>query len=409
MGSIAELYFSEYPVNGTKNYLDQWIFKESDKRVFQRKISERNELIWGEHDGDDEIETAYVFEASVATIIKRLEVMGYTIEACKNDFEHRVREELKKLKDIEDHDIEFVNDQREIYAKYGKFEAWLEAFRIIVTEKVKSVYYFSEPRKIHENELVNYMLNPTSVWNEDSHPYGFEYPCLDFNMFSRVFLEACEPDAIVQLDATDLVLGGWYEGFEHLEDIVKPNTRFYGVLCESLSEIEALVADGGQSKNEKLLSKLLYANIVTAFETYLSDTFVYTVVSLSPLIRRIVETDPEFSKRKMEVTDLFRRYDGIRDEVAEYLMGLIYHNLSKVKQLYRSVLCVDFPKDLSSIFTAINVRHDIVHRNGRNKQGEEHLLNFDSVSELLSTIRDFVKSVDIQVKNVYPQMLEKDF
>ncbi|MBL4710220.1 MAG: hypothetical protein JKY48_17450 [Flavobacteriales bacterium] len=43
MASFAELYFSEYSVNGTKNYLDQWIFKESDKRIFQRNISERND------------------------------------------------------------------------------------------------------------------------------------------------------------------------------------------------------------------------------------------------------------------------------------------------------------------------------------------------------------------------------
>jgi len=86
MGSIAELYFSEYPVNETKNYLDQWIFKESDKRVFQRKLSERSELVWEKHEEDDEVETAYVFEASTSTIINRLEVLGYTIEACKSIF-----------------------------------------------------------------------------------------------------------------------------------------------------------------------------------------------------------------------------------------------------------------------------------------------------------------------------------
>ncbi len=84
MGSFAELYFSEYPISGTKNYLDQWIFKESDKRVFQRNLS-----------GDDGVETVYAFETTVETSIKRLEVMGYTIECCKNDFEHKINEELK--------------------------------------------------------------------------------------------------------------------------------------------------------------------------------------------------------------------------------------------------------------------------------------------------------------------------
>ncbi|MFC1685194.1 HEPN/Toprim-associated domain-containing protein [Pseudomonadota bacterium] len=409
MGSIAELYFSEYPVNETKNYLDQWIFKGSDKRVFQRKLSERSELVWGKDEEDDEEETAYVFEAPTSTIINRLEVLGYTLEACKNNFERRVKEEITKLKDVEEHDSDFVRKQRELYSKYGRFEQWLDAFKIIVTEKPKEVGYFSEPEKVHDNELVNYMLNPPDIWNEDLHPIGFEYPCLDFNIFARVFLEVCEQDSLVQLDATDLVLGGWYEGFEHLEDIVKPNTRFFSVLSESLSEIEALVADGDKYSNELLMAKLLYANVITAFEAYLSDTFIYTVVSFPPLIRRIVETDPEFSKRKLDVSDLFRRHDGIRDEVANYLEGLIYHNLSKVKQLYKSVLCVDFPKDLSAIFKAINIRHDLVHRNGRNKEGEGHRIKLEAVIELITSIRIFVDNIDTQVKNVYPGMLERDF
>lgn len=410
MGSIAELYFSEYPVNETKNYLDQWVFKESDKRVFERSISDRNEMVWGkQHKDDNEVETAYVFEATVDTIIKRLEVMGYTLEACKNDFEHRIKEELRDLKDIEEHDIEFVNRQREIYSKFGSFEAWLDAFKTIRIQNIEAVYYFDKPKNVHSDELINYMLNPSSVWNEDAHPCGFEYPCLDFNLFARVFLEICEPQQIVQLDATDLVLGGWYDGFEHLEDVVKPNTRFYSVLRESFTEINAVIKDGNKSENERLLSKLLYANVITAFETYLSDIFVYTVISFPPLIRRVVENDPEFSKRKLDVTGLFRRYDGIRNEVAEYLESLIYHNLQKVRELYRSVLCVNFPKDLSKIFKAIEIRHDIVHRNGRNKQGELHELNLSAVTELLNTIVDFVDTVDLQVKNVYPQMLEKDF
>jgi len=360
MGSLAVLYFSEYPVYETKNYLNKWIFKESDKRVFQRKISDRNDLIWGDtYKGEDEIETAYVFEAPVATIIKRLEVQGYTIEACRNDFKYRIKEELKKLKDIEEHDIEFVTTKRKIYANFIMFDVWLKALKIIITKKLKDASCFDKPQKVHDNELVNYMLNPTAVWDEDLHPYRFKYPCLDFNIFYRVLLEVCESDAVVQLDATDLVLGGWYEGFEHLKDMVKPNTRFYGVLCKSLSEIEALAKNGCQDKNEELFYKLLYANIITAFETYLSDTFVYTVVNFPPLIRRIVESDPVFSKTKICVSDLFRRYDGIREEVAQYLESLIYHNLSKVKELYSSVLCVDFPKDLSLIFKAIKTRHDI--------------------------------------------------
>lgn len=409
MGSIATLFFSGYPVNDTKNHLDQWIFKESDKRVYTRKISERDDITWGVHEGEDDTETAYTFEATVETAIKRLELRGYTLEACKNDFEHRVREEILKLSKLVEHDAEFVSNQRRIYSKYGSFDRWINAFQLIVEDRPKPVYYFSEPEKVHEDELVNYMLNPPSVWNEDWHPCGFEYPSLDFNFFARTFLEACDRKSTVQLDATDLVQGGWYEGFEHLKDIVKPNTRFHGVFSESINEVLKLVSEGNNLCNRSLLAKVLYANVISALETYLSDTLVYTVISFPPLIRRVIESDPEFKKRKLELSDLFRRHDGIKSEVSKYLEGLMYHDLAKINELYKSTLCVDFPKDMGDIFRAVDIRHDIVHRNGRRRTGENVDLSLESVKELTSKMKSFVESIDLQVKNVYPTVLEGEF
>ncbi|ESQ14320.1 MAG: hypothetical protein N838_33220 [Thiohalocapsa sp. PB-PSB1] len=409
MGSIATLYFSGYPVEDTKNRLDQWIFKESDKRVFERKLSERNDLTWGEIADEGEVETAYVFEATVETIINRLEVLGYTLEACKRDFIETIKEELRKLPELQEYDAEFVRSHRAICANFGKFEQWLEAFSVIVRDRPKEVFYMSEPERVHEDDLINYMLNPSPVWSEDWHPCGFQYPSRNFNFFARAFLESCDRRSSVQLDATDLVNGGWYEGFEHLEDVVKPHTRFFDVFQQSAAEVSELAGQGEALANTDLLAKVLFANVITALETYLSDTFVHTVISFPPLIRRLVESDPEFQKRKLELKDIFRRHDGIKGEVAEYLEGLMYHNLAKVRELYRGTLCVEFPKEMAEIFRAIEDRHDIVHRNGRRRSGEVIKPDLSSVEQLLVTATKFVEQVDSQVKDVYPKVLDGEF
>jgi hypothetical protein len=409
MGSLATLYFSGYPVEDTKNYLNQWIFKESDKRVFERKVSARNDLAWGKIADEGEVETAYVFEATVETVINRLEVLGCTLEACKRDFTRSIKEELRKVSDLEDCDVDLVRSHRAVYVNYGKFEQWLNAFSVIVQDRPKEVFCMSEPERVHKDNLINYMLNPSPVWSEDWHPCGFQYPSQDFNLFARAFLESCDRNSLVQLDATDLVNGGWYEGFDHLEDIVKSHTRFFDIFQKSAAEISSLAGQAEALANTDLLAKILFANIITALETYLSDAFVYTVISFPLLIRRLVESDPYFKNKKLELKDIFRRHEGIKGEVAEYLEGLMYHNLSKIRQLYRGTLCVEFPKDIGEICRAIEDRHDIVHRNGRRRSGVLVDPDLDSVKQLLATAVAFVEQVDSQVKDVCPNVPDGEF
>ncbi len=400
MGSFATLFFAGYPVNDTKNYLDSWIFKESDKRVFKRKLLERDDITWEPSSDDDKIETAFVFEASVSTIIKRLEVLGHTLEACEHDFKKNIQNELKKLPEIEEYDAEFVVMYRALYSKYGKFEQWLDAFAVIVRDRPHPVYSFEESKKVHDNQLVDYMLNSSPIWSEDWHPCGFQYPTQNLNLFARAFLESCDKDAVVQLDATDLVEGGWYEGFVHLEEIVNPHTRFYDVFCNSLAEVMELADQGQALGNQTLLAKVLFANVITALEAYLSDTLVYTIISFPPLVRCLVESDPEFQRRKIELKDLFRRHDAIKSEVGEYLEGLMYHNLSKVRELYRTTLRVEFPREMGDIFRAVEDRHDIVHRNGRRRTGEIVELSMNAVKGIADAAKLFVEHIDHQVKNV---------
>lgn len=66
MGSHAYIAVDGYPIESTNNDFYQWYFKKSDRRIVQRKVSERNQLFWATPDPDiaDEIEEAYIFEAS---------------------------------------------------------------------------------------------------------------------------------------------------------------------------------------------------------------------------------------------------------------------------------------------------------------------------------------------------------
>ncbi len=79
MGTYCELYVDNHPVLSSKsNAVDvvMTLFREEDKKVYERKVSERNPLHWGHLEDDGEVETVYEYSNTVAIIIDRLEVMS---------------------------------------------------------------------------------------------------------------------------------------------------------------------------------------------------------------------------------------------------------------------------------------------------------------------------------------------
>lgn len=186
--------------------------------------------------------------------------------------------------------------------------------------------------------------------------------------------------------------------------IISANKEFYNTFLQSTFEIEALI--GAKLSDERLrksLDRLLYANVISVIETYLSDAFINIVMSDPVLIRKMVETTPEFKKRKFDFSEIYFKYESLESEVREYLVSIIYHNLAKVKNMYKSVLNVEFPDDLAKMYTAVINRHDVVHRNGKNKEGDILDIKKEEIVELISSARTFVEHINLQL----PSVMEK--
>ncbi|WP_237673477.1 HEPN/Toprim-associated domain-containing protein [Vreelandella profundi] len=92
MGTYTDFSIAGYPLISSKSAVvseAMTVFRESDKKVFTRKLGDRNPLVWGDVFADeaDEIETATIYACGTDEIIDRLEVMGFTINRVRCDFE----------------------------------------------------------------------------------------------------------------------------------------------------------------------------------------------------------------------------------------------------------------------------------------------------------------------------------
>jgi len=162
----------------------------------------------------------------------------------------------------------------------------------------------------------------------------------------------------------------------------------------SVTNVENLLNISVEAVVQQSLLRLLYANVITAMETYLSDLFISKVTSDPILFRRFIEKNKDFQNEKISLSELFRAHEGIEKRVKAYLTGLVWHRLEKVKALFEEVLEIQFPPDLSALFKAILVRHDIVHRNGKSPDGVEHSITRQEILELISVVNQLVNHIE---------------
>ena len=178
-----------------------------------------------------------------------------------------------------------------------------------------------------------------------------------------------------------------------LDDIARITTY-----CHSFSgailDIEALLKTSVPDPVAGCFHRLLFVNVVTALETYLSDAFISTVINQPAFMRKFVETTPEFRSEKISLADAFKAPEQAERKARTYLADVVWHHIERVKPMYRETLDVELPEKLGPIFRAVQTRHDIVHRNGKTKDGEEIVITEEHVRQLIGEVEALVRHID---------------
>jgi len=109
----------------------------------------------------------------------------------------------------------------------------------------------------------------------------------------------------------------------------------------SILNIKRLLEVKVEAAEYQCFLRVLYVNVITALESYLSDRFKSSINADPTLLRRLVETTPEFQKTKMPLSDIFKASEEIEQKVMTHLSELVWHRLDKVSPMFRDTLGVD--------------------------------------------------------------------
>jgi uncharacterized protein (TIGR02646 family) len=180
-----------------------------------------------------------------------------------------------------------------------------------------------------------------------------------------------------------------------------PSDEVKDVFEDSLRKVENLNSlELPEAINaERHMSAMIFANIITALETYLCDRFISIVQSNKDHLLCFVENFKDFKTQKITLSEIFKEFESIEEKAYEAIKDVLYHNLPKVSGIYCSSLNIEFP-DYVDVFKAVTIRHDLVHRGGKNKNGEHHEISKKDVSELLKVVREFYGALEEEIEKI---------
>ena len=215
MGSYAHLEIARYPFFSMKSCVDNTLmtlFDEAEKRVFTRRVCERNRRAWCVEDTDTEQERAYCYWLEAEHARRRLDILGFTMFEVKQGFESaikRYRREVKEGGRVSG--LYWLPEERlPEFLQHYSYAKWTEAIR----DFVKPSFVQPKPYDRDGVESLDPIMRLLCENGTEDFFYGF--PSCDPRFFIRAVLDATNSAEPVILDYSELVHSGYHAPDEAL-------------------------------------------------------------------------------------------------------------------------------------------------------------------------------------------------
>lgn len=186
----------------------------------------------------------------------------------------------------------------------------------------------------------------------------------------------------------------------------------YNNFLESIENINSLIDEKRIHINdpvlERVLRNMLYVNVITIMETYLADRFIEKVMQKESYFKEYISKAFLFeSKTSFFYFDLLNKKnsnlnfeDYVKGKCVEDIRSITFHDLDKAKKKYETILKIPFPEDIEFLKKAVNIRHDLVHRNGKNKEEQLVSLSIGDIEKLIVETKKFVQFINKKTESL---------
>jgi hypothetical protein len=145
----------------------------------------------------------------------------------------------------------------------------------------------------------------------------------------------------------------------------------------------------------RIIINSLYSTCISVFEAFLSELFITTCLHNEKVLKRLITDTDIYKDEKINIKDFFSFQQTLKTNTIKKLQETTFHNINIVCAYYKTCINVDISKYLKSIPSSINIRHDIVHRNGKTKNDENIDITKENIIDLIQDIENCIKAINI--------------
>ena len=191
-------------------------------------------------------------------------------------------------------------------------------------------------------------------------------------------------------DPANFPEGPWESEAYQRENLPADPAKIFKFATYDISHIAAEMEGRGLIEE---LNRMLLVQYFSAIEAYLSDRLIRPVLDDPKAMSALVKGNKEWVADKIEIIELASNPNAFRDWVHMRLRELMYHNFVKIDHYYRSALgSTIFPDEATkkTLMEFVPVRHDCVHRYGRDHDGQERSIAKSDIERLSVALEDMV-------------------
>lgn len=194
--------------------------------------------------------------------------------------------------------------------------------------------------------------------------------------------------------------------YEEQYDAIISNKEYYETFLQAISsskKLNEVSIDDLELMN--VLKRQVYVSVMTAFEAFLSETFINLTDENDDYFRNFIETFPDFKETKIKMSRIFSEQERLKETAKKVMVKVLYHNLAKVGIMYSSTFKIDFP-DIKELSKCVSIRHDLVHRNGKTTKGETVTVDEATITKLIKSVTDFTEDIARKLELINNNSLE---
>ena len=144
------------------------------------------------------------------------------------------------------------------------------------------------------------------------------------------------------------------------------------------------------------MQTVLFSATVGALEAYLWEIVHWKLDNDSAAASKIIQNCQNYGDISFKLSEMVSDGFSPKNQLKNALNQLVWHRIEKVAPIFIKGLGINFPS-VGFFKEAIVLRHHIVHRSGKDTEGNVVSVSYDQVTKLLDDVLNFAKIIDDQL------------